>query len=174
MSAIRNLLETTVAVSEAPAETPDSAAHVFLYAGQLFVSPTPARITTVLGSCLSMGLWDAVTGVGGMNHYMLPHDIGMNAGTPRFAPTAIRELLAQLDKAGAKRSRLQAKLFGGACVMASFQANGSDLGSRNIEVAREYLHGMRIPVVFEDVGGRYGRKVVFRTDNGMAMVRKVQ
>ena len=173
MSAIRNLLATTVATSEAPAETPDSAANVYLYAGQLFVSPSPARITTILGSCLSRGLWDPVTGVGGMNHYMLPHNIGMNAGTPRFAPTAIRELLTQLDAAGAKRSRLQAKLFGGACVMASFQANGSDLGSRNVEVARDYLHAARIPVVFEDVGGTHGRKVVFRTDSGVTMVRKV-
>lgn len=173
MSAIRNLLATSVPRGEEAVYDTGEAAPVYLYAGQLFVSARPARITTILGSCLAMGVWDPVSGVGGMNHYMLPQDVGMNCSTPRYARTAIQELFAQLIAAGANLTRAQAKIFGGACVMASFQAGGMDLGTRNTTVAREYLDSARIPVVFEDVGGTRGRKVVFRTDTGTALVRKV-
>lgn len=173
MSAIRTLLASSVPRGEEAMPDVAEAAPMYLYAGQLYVSATPTRITTILGSCLAMGVWDPVTGVGGMNHYMLPQDVGMNCGTPRYARTAIAQLFEQLDAAGANFRRLQAKLFGGACVMASFQSAGMDLGSRNAEVARDYLHKARIPIVVEDLGGTRGRKVIFRTDTGMALVRKV-
>jgi len=171
MSAIEELLVTSgLAVRDVAA--PEVHA-VYLHAGQLHVSPEPVQITTILGSCLAMCVWDEASGVGGMNHYMLPQDVGVNCNTPRYAKFAIRQLFDELLFAGARRSRLQARLFGGACVMASFQANGFDLGSRNVQVARQFLEDSGIPIVSEDVGGTHGRKVVFRTDTGLAMVRRV-
>ena len=174
MSAISTLLASSGVTTGDPAdEIGDGVGSFYLAAGRLVVSRSPARITTVLGSCLAMGLWDPIAGVGGMNHYMLPQDVGMNCETPRYARTAIRQLFAELVAAGADRRYLRAKLFGGACVMAAFQSGGMDLGSRNVEVARQSLEAVGIPIVCEDVGGTQGRKVVFRTDNGMTMVRKV-
>jgi chemotaxis protein CheD len=174
MNAIPELLASFATKTELPKlNEAEGGLPVYLNAGHLYVSATPARITTILGSCVAMCVWDAMTGIGGMNHYMLPQDFGINCDTPRYARTAIEQLFAQLAAAGASRSRLQSKLFGGACVMASFQSGGLDLGSRNVDVAREYLAAARIPIVAEDVGGTHGRKLVFRTDTGLAMVRKV-
>ena len=74
---------------------------------------------------------------------------------------------------GAEHRRLQAKLFGGACVLSSFQGSGNDLGSKNIEVARRRLEEEKIPVLAEDLGGNHGRRLVFRTDTGLALTKIV-
>ena len=69
--------------------------------------------------------------------------------------------------------RIKAKIFGGACVMEAFRIGGRDLGGQNVEVARQLLSAARIAVVAEDVGGNHGRKLIFRTDTGEAIVKRV-
>lgn len=152
---------------------PDGAKLIYLHAGHLYASAEPAQITTVLGSCVAICLYDAMSAVGGMNHYMLPNDVGANCQTPRYANFAITQLIERVLALGAEHRRLQAKLFGGACVLASFQGSGNDLGSKNIEVARRRLEEEKIPVVAEDLGGNQGRRLVFRTDTGLALTKRV-
>jgi len=152
---------------------PDGAKLVYLHAGNLYASAEPAQITTVLGSCVAICLYDPMAQVGGMNHYMLPADVGMNCKTPRYANFAITTLIERVLALGAERRRLQAKLFGGACVLSSFQGSGNDLGSKNIEVARRRLEEEKIPVLAEDLGGNHGRRLVFRTDTGLALTKIV-
>jgi len=175
---MNNLAELLAASGIAPRDDratrlPDGAKLVYLHAGHLFASNEPAQITTVLGSCVAVCLYDPLSEVGGMNHYMLPNDIGANCNTPRYANFAISQLIERVVALGAEHRRLQAKLFGGACVLASFQGSGNDLGTKNIEVARRRLEAEKIPIRAEDLGGNHGRRLVFRTDTGLALTKRV-
>jgi chemotaxis protein CheD len=143
----------------------------YVHAGQLFVSAEPCDISTILGSCVSACLWDPRSGIGGINHYMLPWDTSTTEASPRFAGFAVRKLVETLWQLGAGRLSLKAKLFGGASVLLPHHA--SDLGTRNVEAGRALLAEFGIPVVEEDVGGARGRKVVFRSDDGTTLVKRL-
>ena len=143
----------------------------FLHAGQLYATDAPTDIITVLGSCVSVCLYDSVKGVGGANHFMLPGS--SPTPSPRYATNAFDLLLEQLLSLGAKRNRLEAKLFGGASMLRLGTEATRDLGARNIEAARCKLDEERIPLVSEDVGGSRGRKLVFSTSDGTALLKQV-
>jgi chemotaxis protein CheD len=175
VSSIAELLATSGLSRLAPeTSATDGARVIYLHAGQLVTSAEPAQITTILGSCVAICVWDPVARVGGMNHFMLPYDGGPNVAGPRYAKFATATLLVDVALAGATASRLQAKLFGGACVMEAFRAASRDLGTQNVEVARQMLAAAHVAIVAEDVGGKHGRKLVFRTDNGEALVKIVR
>ncbi|UQA56706.1 GAF domain-containing protein [Polyangium aurulentum] len=145
---------------------------VYLYPGDAFVSDSPVELTTILGSCVAVCLWDTMLHIGGMSHYLLPASPLGQSASLRFGDAAIPALLASLERLGSRKHSVQAKLFGGAAVNASAQARGgAELGRRNVEMARRMLgdHGIRI--VAEDVGGTAGRKLRFRTDDGLALVK---
>ena len=145
-------------------------ARVYLAPGRLFVSDSPAQVTTILGSCVAVCLWDPEARLGGMNHFLLPEGV---PASPRFGQSAVPLLIQAALDLGARRTRLRAKLFGGACVLEAFRAGSHHLGSRNVEVAREALRAAEIPVFVEDVGGDQGRKVVFDVQTGSAWVRAI-
>ena len=148
-------------------------AAVYLHPGQLFASAAPCSITTVLGSCVSVCLFDAERGVGGANHYLLPH-AGTHTSDPlRFGAPAIEALLDRVVALGARRNKLAAKLFGGAHVLQAMSAERFHLGAANVDVARAVLSAQRIPVHAEDVGGQRGRKLRFVTGDGTAWVREL-
>jgi chemotaxis protein CheD len=149
---------------------PSGRRKVYLHAGQLYASNEPTEIVTILGSCVSICLFDLSCGIGGLNHFMLPND--SPTVSPRYLPHAMDLLLRQLAAFGARRSRLEAKLFGGASVLKG-GANGSDLGLRNVEAARARLVHDQIPIVAEDVGGSRGRKLHFLTSDGTALIKQV-
>ena len=147
---------------------------VYLHSGKLHVSGTPCRVSTILGSCVAVAVFDPVTGIGGLNHFLLPHGApGTPAQAARFGNLAVSQLVETVLAAGARRASLQAKLFGGACVLAAFKKPGGHLGTRNVEVAREMLKAEGIPVVAEDVEGNSGRKLIFQTHDGVAWVRSL-
>lgn len=155
-----------------PAMPPGETAYV--HVGQLFASAEEKLVSTILGSCVSVCLWDAEAGVGGLNHFLLPQCVTNGVASPRFGNVAIRELLAELHRLGGARHRLQAKLFGGASVIDAFQSNtNGSLGMQNVALARRFLADAGIPIVNEDVGGTQGRKLVFRTKDGSAWVRHI-
>lgn len=146
---------------------------VYMHAGQLFATPVGTDVTTILGSCVAICLWDSATGTGGMNHYMLSFDRGAASPSLRQGNYATEELLLALSRLGVVRARLQAKVFGGACILQSFRQGGSDLGQKNVDLARTLLQAERIPIVGEDVGGPRGRKLIFSTDSGEALVKRL-
>jgi chemotaxis protein CheD len=154
--------------NDAPLE-PNGTRKVYLHAGQLYASNEPTEIVTILGSCVSICLFDLSCRIGGLNHFMLPNE--STTVSPRYLPHAMDLLLHQLTAFGARRSRLEAKLFGGASVLKG--ANGSDLGLRNVEAARARLEREQIPIVAEDVGGARGRKLHFLTSDGTALIKQV-
>ena len=151
------------------AQQPDCGTGTFyLHAGQIHVAQEPTRITTILGSCVAICLWDPLLGTGGMNHYLLPSNPRFGERAARFADTATAALLEALLAAGVSLTRLRAKIFGGASVLAF---TGQALAERNVHAAREQLARWDIPIVGDDVGGSHGRKIVFRTDTGEATVK---
>lgn len=149
--------------------------QAYLHAGHLIVSRDPCRVTTILGSCVAVALWDPVTGVGGVNHFLLPCWTGSDIESPRFGNVAVRALIREVVAAGGRRRSLQAKLFGGACVLRAFRGtgNGSHLGRKNVDVARQILLDEGIPLTAEDVDGVRGRKLIFQTHDGAAWVRSL-
>jgi chemotaxis protein CheD len=143
--------------------------RVYLAPGHVFASREAVQVTTILGSCVAVCLWDDRARAGGMNHFLLPEGLPRS---PRFGDEAMPRLLHELTRLGAEGGRLKARLFGGACVLDAFRAS-STLGARNVETARGWLDAQRIRVVEENVGGDFGRKVVFDPRTGAALVRVI-
>ena len=144
---------------------------LYLHPGQLTASAQPTVVTTILGSCVAVCLWDEETAVGGMNHFLLPHLASNGAASPRFGNVAMEQLLRRVLAHGAHPEGLRAKLFGGASVLDALRDVAGSLGARNVSVARSFLRAAGIPVVAEDVEGNRGRKLRFRTADGRAEVK---
>ncbi len=143
---------------------------VYLQPGQLVASADPLILSTVLGSCVAVCLWDPFARVGGMNHFLLPEGPDGEA-SPRYAGPAIDELIARVRALGSLNGGLTAKLFGGACVIEAFRRRERSLGGRNVEIARARLLAARVAVVAEDVGGSRGRRLRFSLADGGATVK---
>jgi len=142
----------------------------FLYPSNLFVIEQRHIITTILGSCVGICLYDTRLRVGGMNHYMLALWNGNGLASPRFGNIANEKLIQQVLQLGSARSDLVAKVFGGANQTTSY----NNIGSRNVEIAFEMLDRMNIPVVGKSVEGEVGRKIVFDTMTGEVKMKFVQ
>lgn len=137
----------------------------FLYPCAIFAHREEHVVTTILGSCVAVCLLDPVSGIGGINHYMLPLWNGDGLPTPRFGNVAIDKLIERMRFLGANRARLVAKVFGGAKVIASEMPHFC-VGDRNVMVAMEMLEDYGIPVVAQSVGGMQGMKIFFNTRTG--------
>ena len=150
---------------------PSPARAMYLHPGFVNVQASPVIISTLLGSCVAVGVWDADAGIGGMNHFLLPH--GRGIASARFGNVAMEQLISRLEAAGGRRAFMRARLFGGACVLEALRGVGGSLGRSNVEVARRLLMDAGIRIVSSDVEGDRGRKVTFRTDDGSSTVRLI-
>ncbi len=143
----------------------------FLFPGTIFADPLEYQISTVLGSCVAVCLWDHVVRRGGMNHMMLPFWNGEGLATPKYGNIAMEKLLSKMLSIGCHREHLVAKVFGGANV----SGTGLEvfmIGDRNVTLALQMLEEFRIPVVAKDIGGRVGRKIVMNSETGAVLVGK--
>lgn len=138
--------------------------------GELFVATGHIVLATVLGSCVSACLWDPVTKVGGMNHFMLA-DGGGRANSMRYGQFAMDTLLQHLLAAGALAHSIEAKVFGGARVMRGF--THSEVGSDNINFALDYLQAQNIPITASDLGDTCPRKLYFFPESGRVKLRRL-
>ena len=132
----------------------------------LKVAASPNGLITMgLGSCVAVALRDPVTKIGGMVHVMLPDSTairGEHANPAKFADTGIAELIRQMEAKGAKKTRLTAKLAGGATMFAvSGKSDWGMIGKRNVESCRKILAQLKIPILAESTGENYGRTVTF-------------
>lgn len=138
----------------------------------------PAELVTYgLGSCLGITMFDPETGLGGLAHTLLPKPrVGMDdSRKSKFVDSSIRLMVAELVEKGASKERLQAKLFGGANMFEALQEwSGESIGQRNINCARETLAELEIKVLAEDVGGNFGRTLVFSLESGKVAVKSVR
>jgi len=138
--------------------------------GQLLVSTEPCTLRTVLGSCVSVCLYDAELRMGGMNHFMLPRALVADEQSFRHGDRALAALLSRLERLGSERRRLSASVFGGARVLASM-SDVMHLGRRNAEYALDWLAEAGIPVVASDLHGNVGRRLDFHIGSGTTSVR---
>lgn len=144
----------------------------YLQPGQLLACLEPTTVTTILGSCVSVCLWDRRNAIGAINHYVLPRRYEGHELSARCGPIAISRLVESMQALGSARADLQAKLFGGAWILAAPQ-RAEHIGALNVQVARDQLGRAGIPIAAEDVGGNRGRKIVFHTESGIALVKKL-
>ncbi|MDJ0639656.1 MAG: chemotaxis protein CheD [Paracoccaceae bacterium] len=126
-------------------------------------------VSTILGSCISICLWDPVAGVGGMNHMLLPGAKQDNA-TLTAGALDMDLLINKMMPLGAERPRLRAKLFGGSSML----KGRTDIGSRNTDFAKSYLQNEGIPCDAEDTGGTLARRLRFWPATGKAQVKLVE
>ncbi len=137
--------------------------------GEYYWTSRDMAILTVLGSCVSACIRDRESGIGGMNHFMLPSsDV---SGSMRYGAHAMDVLIDQLLRAGASRSHLEAKVFGGGRVLAGMQA--LNVGERNAAFVLDYLAAGGIRVLAQDLNDSHPRKVVFFPRTGRVLVRKL-
>jgi len=149
---------------------------VKLLPSEYYVTTTDTVLTTVLGSCVAACLVDLEAGVAGMNHFMLPED-GEPVGrgqteSMRYGDYAMEVLIRELLRAGARRERLQAKVFGGAAVLANMTT--LNIGDRNADFVLRYLKAERIAIAAQDLRGQHARRVCLLPHSGKAVVRKLR
>lgn len=146
-----------------------------LLPGEYYYTHEDMVIVTVLGSCVSACIRDPITGYGGMNHFMLPAPgygfLSQSTQSMRYGNHAMDILLEQMVKAGARRERLEAKVFGGGNVVQGFDQ--SSVGEQNAAFVLEYLAKQGIPVLAQDLNGNHPRKVYFFPRDGKVFVRKI-
>lgn len=141
--------------------------------GEYYVTQKEMVLVTVLGSCVAACIRDTEIGIGGMNHFMLPDEGGKEvvSSSARYGTYAMEMLINHLLKNGARRNRLEAKVFGGGAVLASLSS--STVGTRNAEFVLQYLQTEKIPVVAKDLLDAYPRKIYFFPNSGRVLVRKL-
>ena len=145
--------------------------------GEYYYTDKNMVIVTVLGSCVSACIRDTVTGIGGMNHFMLPDSAKADRDSPvsesmRYGTYAMEVLINQLLRNGARRENLEAKIFGGGNVLRSFTTN--NVGDRNADFVKKYLKEEGIRVTGEDLKDIYPRKVYFFPKTGKVLVKKLK
>jgi len=146
--------------------------------GEFYVTRHDEAVTTVLGSCISACIRDRDNGIGGMNHFMLPEDrsVGADAwnmadGGPstRYGSYAMESLINEALKLGARRERLELKLFGGGRILPSM----SDVGAHNIAFARGFAKIEGLAVTAEDLGDAVPRHVIYFPASGRVLLKRL-
>ena len=142
----------------------------YLYPSNIFVSVEPYLITTVLGSCISVCLYDVQKKIGGINHFMLPLWNGEGLASAKYGNIAMERLLSEMLRKGASMENMKAKMFGGANLV-NLTMN---VGERNSETAKRLLNNENIKLLAESIGGTQGRKIIFDTSTGSVHMRYIQ
>lgn len=143
----------------------------------LNIGKSPDVITTIgLGSCIGIAIYDSVTKIGGLAHIMLPDSTRMknNSNVAKFADTGIEELIKKMTEAGASKTRMVAKIAGGARM---FEVSGlsdvGNIGAKNAEASKKKLKELGIRLIAEDTGLNYGRTVELNCANGDFLIKSV-
>jgi chemotaxis protein CheD len=150
---------------------------VKLLPGDYYASSDNIMIVTVLGSCVAACIRDKQTGIGGMNHFMLPEGVVGNtsgawgSSSSRYGAYAMEMLINHVLKLGARRNQLEAKLFGGGAVIKHLKS--SNIGEKNAKFSIDYLETEGIPVVSSDLLDIYPRRVYFFPQTGKVLVKKM-
>ena len=132
-------------------------------------------LSSGLGSCVVVTLYDTKQKLGGLAHIMLPDSISLNGSHPTYkcADTAIATLIKELRSMRATPRDMVAKLVGGAKMFLSSDDSSPSIGEQNIVSIKRILRQKRIPLTGENTGGNYGRSVEFYLDSGKVMVRAI-
>ena len=162
---------------QGPTDSTDSPAIVSVAIGQWTVAAAPAKVRTLLGSCVGVVLYDRAAKLGGLAHIVLPSARGAIDHPGKYADTAIPALIADFDRRlwGKARARLIAKLVGGANMFqmdsSLRERSGLNIGERNQEAIEQILAELTIPVMARDMGGTAGRRLTLDTASGIVTIK---
>ena len=144
---------------------------VYLLPGALYCTHRPRVVSTVLGSCVALCLWDRHRRIAGINHFVLPY-CGNEEPSLRYGDFSIAQLLEAMRRHGGRIADMEAKIFGGAAVIPVAAIEGS-VGGKNVSLALEYMAAKGIPVVARRSGGRRGLLIRMSTCTGEVLVRPI-
>lgn len=146
--------------------------HIKIHIGEIYTSSEPTVIVTILGSCVSVCLFDPVRRTGGMNHILLPGkaDLKKFDDATRYGINAMEVLINSMMKLGSRRRDILSKIFGGAHIIKSIASHISP-GPKNVRFVEEFLDLEEIPVVSRNTGGNNGRKIYFHTHTGEVLLK---
>ncbi len=152
--------------------------QVFLHPGEFCFAEAPAKIQTILGSCIAFTMRDPVSGKAAMCHCLLPTRPMAPAGTEekqddfRYVDSSLDAMLNTFRKHNVPVQRLEIKLFGGANVLQNMPEKHA-VGSLNWQQARQSLQAVRLDLCAHDIGGQAGRRLLFETATGAVFVRRL-
>ena len=147
--------------------------------GEYYVTQVNESIATVLGSCVSACIRDKESGIGGMNHFMLPQTafgnlkkggeaiVGM---ATRYGNYAMEHLINTILSNGGKRKNLEVKVFGGGKIIPAL----TDVGMKNIDFVLDYINQEGLKLLSQDLGDIYPRKVIYYPKTGRVIMKKIQ
>jgi chemotaxis protein CheD len=146
--------------------------------GEFYVTAQDEIVVTVLGSCVSACVRDSVFGIGGMNHFMLPIQLGDGGSwekkglglATRYGNHAMEHLVNEILKNGGMRKNLEVKVFGGGKILAQM----TDIGEKNIQFVLEYINTEGLKLLNQDLGDIYPRKVQYHPKSGKVRVKKLR
>jgi chemotaxis protein CheD len=147
--------------------------QIYLHPGQTYATKDTAVVTTILGSCVAVCLWEPVVRVAAINHFLLARNPVRGTDDARYGDTAMELLLASMLERGAWVDRIIAKVFGGACVLRSMTSSARSIGGQNNDAARRFLERYQIQISADQTGGQRGRKLLFDTADGSAWVKEI-
>jgi chemotaxis protein CheD len=142
----------------------------FLVPGYVYMSRESSLISTVVGSCVAVSLWDCEKALGGMANFLYPVVKDKSQAVVLYGNVAISSMIKLFIGEGSRPEHLTAQIFGGAV---NPLGGCEEIGLENIRVAQKLLASKRIPVTSEDIGGTMGRKIVYNTLYNEAIVYKV-
>lgn len=150
---------------------------VTIHPGEYFATRDDTIISTVLGSCIAVALFDPEAGAGGLNHFMLPgevdrHELVLNPNA-KYGMFAIELLVNELMRLGIRKKDIKAKVFGGGAVLRFADGGRTKIPQSNIDFAFEYLEKESIPVLASDVGGREPRKIFLFPRTGKVLLKRI-
>lgn len=149
---------------------------VTIHPGEFFVSDDDVVISTVLGSCVSVSLWDKRLKQGGINHFMLPGDLDrpevVLSNSAKYGMFAMELLYNDLFKRKSSKHDIVAKVFGGASVL-RLASGPTKIPKGNVDFALAYLETEGIPVVANDTGGILPRKIFFFARSGKVLLKRI-
>lgn len=147
--------------------------RIFLLPGEFHLSKEPYVIATLLGSCVAVCLFDRKQGFGGMNHFMLPNQPSGTKNDAKYGDFSINTMIKIMARNDPAMRSLQAMVFGGAAVTESLTSS-TNIGEKNIEIAKKILGEHKIPIIREETGGKSGRKLHYKTWSNEIQVRSIQ
>ena len=139
---------------------------LFLYPGQLVVTKDAMEISTILGSCVSVCLFDSIRCIAGMNHFLLPVNDKNKSDIEKYGDSSLELLLEKMLIMGSSQRDIVAKVFGGGELL-TYKNPSFNIGKKNIEVALGFICDHEISVISKAVGGKRGRKITFNTLTGI-------
>jgi len=142
----------------------------YLSPGHIYMSHEPALVSTVVGSCVAVSLWDSKKEIGGMAHFLYPFTENRHRATAQYGNAAVKYMVRMFLDFGAQEKNLRAQIFGGALMA---PADCMRIAKENVQMARKILRSHRINIVSEDTGGNMGRKIVYNTQRNEAAIYKV-